>query len=142
MTTTFSEIDEVRIADAIAAAEKNTSAEIRVFVTHKKVSDPLATASKQFLRLDMQNTAHRNAVLIFLAPRSRNFAIVGDTAIHSLAGESFWNQLAAEMTPHFKNQSPTQALLLAIQKAGQLLSHHFPRCPDDQNELPDTVARD
>ena len=120
--------------------ERQTSGEIRVFVSHRAVDDALHAAAHQFDKLQMQKTEQRNGVLIFVAPRSQTFSIVGDQAIHAKCGDSFWIEVAAEMTGLFKQQKFTDGIVHGIQTAGQLLARHFPRRRDDRNELPDSVV--
>ena len=43
---------------------------------------------------------------------------------------------------HLITQAATHGIIFGIKKAGTLLSQHFPRQPDDRNELPDDVAHD
>ncbi|HTB79297.1 MAG TPA: TPM domain-containing protein [Opitutaceae bacterium] len=136
------QLEHDRIVAAIASAEKKTSGEIRVLVSHREVADPVAAAEKAFLRLKMQNTPHRNAVLIFVAPRSRRFAVIGDQAVHEKCGEAFWSELTAAMTDHFKSGHFTDGLLHGIARAGELLAAYFPRDPNSTNHLPDTVIED
>ncbi|MBS0630635.1 MAG: TPM domain-containing protein [Verrucomicrobia bacterium] len=132
-------IDHDRVVAAIGAAEAKTSGEIRVLLARRKAGDPVAAAQQHFERLGMTQTAARNGVLIFLAPRSRTFAVIGDTAIHEKCGDAFWAELAAAMTEHFKRGDFTAGLVHGIDRAGALLAEHFPRSPDDVNELPDTI---
>lgn len=87
----------------------------------------------------MTRTAARNGVLIFLAPRSRTFAVIGDTGVHEKCGDTFWRELTAAMSEHFKRGDFTAGLVHGIDRAGALLAEHFPRSPDDRNELPDRV---
>lgn len=130
------------IVEAIRAAEKKTSGEIRVFISRKPVEAPVSVAQEHFLGMGMHKTRERNAVLIFVAPRSHKFAIIGDVAVHQKCGDEFWRLLAEEMSGHFKKADFHQGLVHAISKAGQLLAQHFPRRPDDQNELPDAIEHD
>ncbi len=130
------------IVAAIREAEKRTSGEIRVFISHKLVADPLAAAEACFVRMGMQKTRQRNAVLIFVAPRTHKFALFGDSGVHARCGEAFWQKLVAEMSSHFKDQHFTRGLIHAIKTAGELLAQHFPAEPDDRNELPDDVETD
>jgi uncharacterized membrane protein len=132
-------IDHARIVAAIQQAEARSSGEIRVLVARQKSADPLTTARAHFERLGMTKTKARNGVLIFLAPASRNFAIIGDTAVHEKCGDAFWRLLAAAMELHFKRGEFTAGLLHGVEKAGALLAEHFPPDPNDKNELPDTV---
>jgi uncharacterized membrane protein len=138
----LSRLDDHRIIQAIAQAERETSGEIRVYVSEKQVEDVLSEAKVHFLRLGMQKTRARNAVLIYIAPRSRQFAIVGDVAIHEKCGNPFWSTIAAAMETHFKQERYTDALVAAIEKVGAVLAVHFPHQPDDRNELPDEIERD
>jgi uncharacterized membrane protein len=90
----------------------------------------------------MTKTRHRNGVLVFVAPRARKFAVIGDTGVHQRCGDGFWLALAAEMTGHFKQSDFSAGIIHAIQKAGELLAAHFPPQPGDGNELPDEIERD
>ncbi len=135
----LSKIDHPRVVAAIGEAEKKTSGEIRVVVSRRKIVEPVAEAQKQFSRLGMIATSHRNGVLILLAPRSRTFAIIGDTAIHEKCGDAFWHELTTAMTVHFKRGDFTAGLIHGIDRAGSLLAEHFPRTSDDRNELPDEI---
>jgi len=132
-------IDHARIVDAIAAAERKTSGEIRVVVSRRKIPAPVAEAQHQFERLGMTATRHRNGVLILLAPRSRTFAVIGDTAVHKECGDEFWQKIAAAMSEKFRRGEFTDGVVHGIERAGALLAAHFPRAPDDRNELPDDI---
>jgi uncharacterized membrane protein len=130
------------IVAAIREAERKTSGEIRVFVSHKKIADPIAAAQAAFVKMGMTKTAERNSVLIFVAPKTRKFAVVGDEGVHKCCGAEFWQAMAAEMASSFKKSEFTQGIVQGVRKAGELLAQHFPRRPDDRNELPDRVAHD
>jgi uncharacterized membrane protein len=45
------------------------------------------------------------------------------------------------MTDLMKQGKYTDAILEAVRTIGDLLAVHFPRDPDDRNELPDTPVR-
>lgn len=134
-------IEDAKVTAAIAAAEARTSGEIRVFLSSSACADPIAAATAQFERLGMTRTKARNGVLLFVAPRSRNFAVIGDQSVHEKCGPMFWSELAHAMSAHFAEGAFTEGLVLGIERAGALLAQHFPGGPDDHNELPDTVER-
>jgi uncharacterized membrane protein len=134
------DIQQDEIVAAIRAAEMKTSGEIRVFVSRKPVDDAVAAAQAHFVRMGMEKTRDRNGVLIFVAPRVRKFAIAGDREVHAKCGDSFWRETAAEMSHHFREAQFTRGIVHGIQKAGALLAAHFPRRPDDKNELSDNVG--
>jgi uncharacterized membrane protein len=132
-------LEHGRIVGAIAAAEAMTSGEIRVFIQRGEVVDAVSAARVQFERLGMMQTRDRNAILIFVAPRAQKFAVIGDRGVYEKSGEPFWQELTQAMRTHFQAQNFTDAVVHAIREAGLLLGQHFPRRPDDRNELPDTV---
>lgn len=138
----INQLDEAKIVAAIAAAENTTSGEIRVYITHHKVTDALARARLRFTKLGMEKTRQRNAVLIYLAPRSQQFAVVGDTGVHEKCGDDFWREVAAAMEQLLRSGQFTEAVLTGVEKVGALLAAQFPRTPGDTNELPDGIARD
>jgi uncharacterized membrane protein len=131
----FDKIDHDRIVKAIAAAENNSSGEIRVHLHHRSVSDPQAAGKKVFEKLGMTKTRHRNAVLIFVAPRSRNFAILGDAGIHERCGDDFWKKAAEDLSAHFRDGKFTDGLVATIESLGSVLATHFPREAGDRDEL-------
>ena len=90
-------VDHDRIVSAIAAAEKKTSGEIRVFVSRRKTDNALRAAGTCFANLKMSQTPLRNAVLIFIAPVSHQFAVVGDTGVHAKCGDDFWREVVEGM---------------------------------------------
>jgi uncharacterized membrane protein len=137
--TRLPKLDHDAIVGAIRTAERRTSGEIRVVVAHTNTAEPVAAAHQQFARLGMTNTRNRNGVLIFVAPRSRNFAIIGDSGVHEKCGDAFWTELATAMSERFRAGKFTDGVLHGIECAGALLAEHFPASPDDRNELPDGV---
>ena len=132
-------IDHDRVVAAITEAERKTSGEIRVLIARQKAVDPVTTAKRHFERLGMTKTSKRNGVLIFVSPRSRTFAVIGDTAVHEKCGDAFWRVLAATIGSHFKTGDFTGGLVHGIERAGALLAENFPREPGDRNELPNRV---
>ena len=134
-------LDHDRIVGAIKAAEAKTSGQIRVYVQRGELDgDALDYAQKQFQKLGMQETKERNGVLIFVAPRARKFAVIGDEGVHRECGDEFWRRLVERMRVHFLNEEFTDALFEAIQETGELLARHFPKTGAATNELPDEIV--
>ena len=104
------------VVAAIREAEQKTSGEIRVFISRKAVEDPVAGAEARFVEMGMEKTRERNGVLIFLAPRSRKFAVIGDSGVHAHCGEVFWRELAAELSAHFQKSEFTLGLVHGIRR--------------------------
>jgi uncharacterized membrane protein len=134
------QLDHPALEAAIARAEAGTSGEIRVVVMHDPAPEPVAAAQAAFTRLGMEKTRDRNGVLIFVAPVSQTFAVIGDTAVHAQCGQPFWDEMAATMSVAFRHGDFTTALRAGIERAGILLGRHFPRQPGDQDELSNQVV--
>lgn len=135
----LSRVEHDQIVKAIQLAEKKTSGEIRVFISHREPEDALAAAQKRFDKLGMHGAKERNGVLIYVAPCVHKFAVIGDSGVHQRCGEKFWNALAAEMSGHFKRGGFTEGLVHAVNKAGDLLAEHFPRKPGSQGNAAGAV---
>ena len=129
-----------KIVEAITAAEKLSSGEIRVHVRSRCGEDALHEAKKVFHRLKMHKTRERHGVLIFVALESRRFAILGDRGIHGPAGGDFWACARDVMAGHFSKGRILEGIVAGIEKAGEELKKHFPNDKQDRNELPDTVT--
>jgi uncharacterized membrane protein len=124
-------IDHDRVVGAIRTAEIGTSGEIRVMIARHKVADPVAAAQEYFNHTGMANSPHRNGILIFVAPRSRKFAVIGDRAVHEQCGDAFWASLTEAMGNWFRQGKFTDGLVHGIDRAGELLARTFPRSKDD-----------
>ena len=115
------------LVTAICEAEKKTTGQIRVLISHKSVADPVAAAQKEFARLGMAKSPERNSVLIFVTPRSRKFAVIGDAGVHAKCGDVFWQELAEAMAGYFQKSEFTEGIAHVVSIAGELLAEHFPR---------------
>lgn len=135
-------LDDNKVMAAIAAAEQKSSGEIRVFVSNDKPADALAAAQAQFLKMRMASTRERNGVLLYFAPKVQQFAVVGDQGIHEKCGADFWQHIAADISSRLKAGAFTEAVAEAVKEIGDLLARHFPRSPDDRNELPNQIVRE
>lgn len=134
-------LDTARIEQAISQLEQQTSAELRVVVERKaKGNSALARAEQLFDELEMQNTAERNGVLIYLAFKPHYLAVVGDEGIHQKVSAAFWQAVYEAMKSDCQAGNYTQALCQGIEQVGRQLAVHFPRKADDRDELPNQVV--
>lgn len=132
----LAKLDQKRITDAIAAAERRTSGEIRVHVQPIVVGGEIRdVAERTFERLGMTKTALRNGVLLFIACEEQRFVILGDHGIDEKVPAGFWDDIAAKLTIRFRAGEFTDGIVEAIHSAGEELLHYFPRSDADVNEL-------
>ena len=137
-------LDHDRIVKAIRQAEACSRAEVRVHVSNQAVDDAPKAAAAQFEKLGMTATAERNGVLIYVAPQSQKFAIIGDSGIHQCCGQGFWQEVAAAMEADFRAGRFTDGIVKGLARTGEALGAHFPRADGvcDINELKDEVTED
>ncbi len=131
--------EQLRVTEAIAAAEARCSGELRVVIYPGEAPDPLAAAKSEFSRLGMHATRERNAVLILIAPASHTFGIFGDEGVDRLCGKSFWEGICMAMGASFREGKFGDGIVEAVESVGRVLAKYFPPRPDDRNELLDDV---
>ncbi|MCF6174237.1 MAG: TPM domain-containing protein [Victivallaceae bacterium] len=142
MAGLLDKISESKIIAAIKQAEKETSGEIRVHL-QKKLKDPIMLAARQrFELLGMDATELKNGVLIFVAVKAKQLAIIGDKGIDDCVPDDFWEETLSEMKNYFKADDMIGGIEAGILKAGHALQKYFPYQHDDINELSDEVSVD
>ena len=137
-------LEHERIVKAIQDAESRSRGEVRVHVSKQAVQDAETAAARQFEALGMTRTAERNGVLLFVAPVSQTFAVIGDEGIHARCGPDFWKDVAAAMETDFRAGRYTDGIVKGVARVGEALATHFPRQEGtaDTNELSDEVTED
>ncbi|MCP4181654.1 MAG: TPM domain-containing protein [bacterium] len=129
-----------RLVKAIRLAEKNTSGEIRVHFQKKLKGDIYKAAVKKFEKLGMTKTELRNGVLIYIAIKNREFAVIGDIGIHEKVESNFWDATINVMKEHFKQNDLVIGIEKGLEMAGKALKQHFPHGENDINELSDEIS--
>ncbi|MDU8924357.1 TPM domain-containing protein [Pasteurellaceae bacterium LIM206] len=137
-------VDKKRIEAAITALERQSSAELRVYIERKipRTDQPLTglqRALQVFSQLEMEKTQARNGVLIYLAYQDHQCSIIGDCGIDQFVSAQFWQTQCDDMIREFKQKKFTEGICLAIARIGKELALHFPVRSDDQNELSNEV---
>jgi putative membrane protein len=84
-------------------------------------------------------TTGRTGVLIYLSLAERRAEIVADEAIHKLTDEHTWGEAMTALIADVREGRPGDGIAAAIERVGTVLAEHFPRSPDDINEIPDRL---
>lgn len=137
----FTPHEEQEVVNAIAAAEKNTSGEIRVHIENHSEKPPLERAQEVFAFLDMHKTQARNGVLFYVAVQDRSFAIIGDEGIDKAVEGDFWDYTKDVVIGHFKEGRFARGLTEGILRAGDRLKQYFPYSENDRDELPNEISK-
>ena len=121
----FSPDEKQEIVEAIRAAEKNTTGEIRIHLDRSGQGNIMDRAKTIFHRQRMHRRKHRNAVLIYLSLSDRSFVVLGDEGIHQRVGDSFWKEISQVLQRHFSRGRFSEGLKQAIREIGETLKKHF-----------------
>jgi uncharacterized membrane protein len=136
----LSEADLDAIRQAIAGAESSTSAEIRVHLERRCPGEPVTRAVDVFEQLGMHRTRLRHGVLLYVAVEDHRLAVVGDSGIHERVGPTYWRVLADDVATRLRAVGHADGIGHAVAELGATLARHFPRQPNDDNELSDDVS--
>lgn len=129
-----------QVAQAIAAAERGTSAEIRVHMEDHIEEDVLDHAAYIFEELGMHQTRERNGVLIYVSVADRLVAVLGDKGINERVPMGFWDGTVEALKQQFAEGNFPAGLCDAVHRVAGQLQQYFPRRADDRNELSNEVS--
>ncbi len=96
-------------------------------------------AVRAFYEKELHRTRDESGILIFRSLLERKVWILGDRGINARIPSHDWNTLAGELSAGIREGRAGDTLCAVIARCGNLLAAHFPRKPDDVNELPDDV---
>lgn len=129
-----------QLVEAIRKSEARTSGEIKVHIEKWCPGDVHERCLALFEQLGLHLTAERNGILIYLAAKDHQFYILGDSGIHTKVGQSYWDDVVAEVLPFFRRHETAKGLIRAIELSGEKLVALFPPRADDTNELSDEIS--
>ncbi|HEY1871374.1 MAG TPA: TPM domain-containing protein [Chitinophagaceae bacterium] len=138
----FTDEEKESIVDAVRHAEHRTSGEVRVFVEHRcRYVNAIDRAIEIFGFLQMDKTELRNAVLVYVATKDKQLAILGDEGIHKRVGDTYWQNEVNKMIHAFNRDNVAEGIRQCVLNVGEALCTHFPYNKDtDKNELPDDIV--
>jgi putative membrane protein len=96
-------------------------------------------AEEAFYEHRLHETQDKTGVLIFLSLLEHQVYLMADAGIHKKVPPQVWESLVQRITAGMKEGHPFEALHQAIAACGQLLAEHFPKKPDDTDELPNQL---
>ncbi|HZQ11785.1 MAG TPA: TPM domain-containing protein [Pseudolabrys sp.] len=114
---------------------------IRAALVPRKARRALAhrAAMAQFAMRGIARTRNRNGILIFVSLAERYARIVADDGIAARVPQTEWQAAVDALTAHMRDGRIADGFIAAITSCGEHLARHFPRGPDDRDELPDKI---
>ena len=138
----FTESEQKRVTEAVRDAEQRTSGEVRVFIESRcRYMEALDRAAELFFALQMDKTADRNGVLLYVAMKDRQLAVFGDEGIHRKVGSHYWQNEVKMLISNFDKEDYAEGIRQCVIDIGEALHQHFPYDnKTDKNELPDDIV--
>ncbi len=84
-------------------------------------------------------TGGKTGILIYLSMREHRAEIVADEPIAEKVSADVWGNAMADMLVEIKQGKIAEGMAAGVHDVGVVLSEHFPRLDDDENELPDRL---
>ncbi len=97
-------------------------------------------AHEQFFVQGLHLTRGRTGVLLFVSVAERYVEILADQGINERLAQKEWNTVVTGFIKEVKAGRIAPGFLSAISACGDKLAEHFPRPPDDRNELPNRLV--
>jgi len=88
-----------------------------------------------------RRTHGRTGVLIFVSLREHRAQIVADSSIAEKVDPEVWGAAMVDMLREIKQGQLGAGIAAGVRDVGEILSEHFPRADDDENEVPDRLIQ-
>ena len=96
-------------------------------------------AREQFFERGLHLTRARMGVLIFVSVAEHYVEIIADEGIDALVPPGTWDKAVADFIERVRAGRIAEGFLDMIEVIGARLAEHFPRAPDDRDELPNRL---
>ncbi len=115
----------------------------RVFISNREIDAEVQEAAMTgFFTKGLYRTRDETGVLIFISLFERRVWILADRGIDRKVAPGQWDDLVAVIVEGIKQKRTAAAICEAVERAGDLLAHHFPIREDDQDELSNLIVED
>jgi len=98
----------------------------------------LALAS--FTQHGLHYTRDHTGILIVVSLLEHRVEVLADRGINAKVETGTWQEIVTILTNGLKSKQAADAYCRAIKRCGEILAAHFPRQPDDKDELPNRLV--
>jgi putative membrane protein len=99
-------------------------------------------ALRVFRELELDRTAERTGILIFVSLLEHRVQVLADSGINARVKAGTWDDVVEIVLAGIKRGDLCQGLCDAIERCGEILAQDFPVRRDDVNELPDRLHKE
>jgi putative membrane protein len=88
----------------------------------------------------LHHTKAHTGILILASLLEHHVVVLADRGINEKVEPGTWNQVVDLVTSGLGSGDACEAFCRAIGRCGEILAQHFPRSPDDRDELPNKLV--
>ena len=113
----------------------------RILIPTARVLEAVHTRSlAAFTAHGLHYTKAHTGILIFVSLFEHRVVVLADRGINEKTQPGTWDGIVGIITSGLKSKNGCAAFCAAIEQCGKILAEHFPRAPDDRNELADKLV--
>jgi putative membrane protein len=95
-----------------------------------------------FTEQGLHHTRAETGILIFVSLLEHRVVVLADRGINAKVQPGTWEEVVGVVTAGLKSGQASAAFCKAIERCGEILAQHFPRVPDDKDELSNRLVTD
>jgi putative membrane protein len=113
----------------------------RLLVAKSRIAEAVHTlALASFTQHGLHYTRDHTGILIVVSLLEHRVEVLADRGINAKVEAGTWQEIVKILTDGLKSNRACDAYCKAIHRSGEILAAHFPRRPDDKDELPDRLV--
>ncbi|HEV8341479.1 MAG TPA: TPM domain-containing protein [Candidatus Binatia bacterium] len=112
----------------------------RLLIPKKRIDAAvLARSLAAFTAHGLHYTKAHTGILILVSLLEHRVEVLADKGINEKVLQGVWDEIVNILTSGLKSGKACDAFCQAIERCGEILAMHFPRSPDDHDELADKL---
>lgn len=113
----------------------------RLIASKSRIADAVHTlALASFTEHGLHYTRDHTGILILVSLLEHRVEVLADRGINAKVETGTWQEIVKILTDALKTNHACDAYCKAIERCGEILVSHFPRQPDDKDELPNRLV--
>ena len=113
----------------------------RLLASKSRITDAVHTlALASFTEHGLHYTRDHTGILILVSLLEHRVEVLADRGINAKVETGTWQEIVKILTDGLKTNHACDAYCKAIERCGEILAAHFPRRPDDKDELPNRLV--
>lgn len=112
----------------------------RHFLSKERVAEAVHLRSlAAFTGHGLHHTQGHTGILLLASLLERRVVVLADRGINEKVEAGSWDEVVRIVTSGLRERDACSAFCKAIERCGEILARHFPRSPDDKDELGDKL---